>query len=63
MGYDRSGSGDVLMEMIQRGMSADEITNVLGARMAASRPTMSELRSSLPQVRVPAGVEKNCGKT
>ena len=51
------------MEMIQRGMSADEITKVLDARMSANRSTMSELLQSLPQVRMPAGLGKNCGKT
>lgn len=51
------------MEMIQRGMSADEITKVLGARMSTNRPTLSELMQSLPQVRMPAGFEKKCGET
>jgi hypothetical protein len=39
------------MEMVQRGMSADEITRVLDARMSSSRSTWQELLRSLPAAR------------
>jgi hypothetical protein len=43
------------MEMIQRGMSADEIDKVLGAKMGANRPTtLAELLNGLPQIKMPA---------
>ncbi len=51
------------MEMIQRGMAAEEIAKVLGARMSANRSSVRDLMESLPQVRRAAGFEKNCGKS
>jgi hypothetical protein len=51
------------MEMIQRGMSADEITKVLGARVSAKGTSINELLERVGQVRMPAGLKKNCGKT
>ena len=51
------------MEMIQRGMSAEDITQVLGARMGANRPTsLAELLSGLPHVKMPA-FGKPCEKS
>lgn len=42
------------MEMIHRGMSADEIKQVLEARMGSARPTsLGDLLGSLPPVRMP----------
>ena len=42
------------MEMIQRGMSAGEIKQVLEAKLGSSRPSsLGELLSSLPSVHVP----------
>ena len=41
------------MEMIQRGMSADEIAKVLGARMSSNNTSLSELFSSLKPPRMP----------
>ncbi len=51
------------MEMIQRGMSAEEIAKVLGARISANRSKISELVESLPQMRKAAGFEKKCGNS
>jgi hypothetical protein len=50
------------MEMIQRGMSADEIDKVLGARMSINRPTtLAEFLGGLPQIKMPA-FGKTCEK-
>jgi hypothetical protein len=51
------------MEMIQRGMSAAEITQVLEAKMGSSRPTsLNELLGVLPTIRVPNVFGKQCEK-
>jgi hypothetical protein len=42
------------MEMIQRGMSADEIKQVLEAKMGSNRPSsLGDLLGGLPPVRMP----------
>ena len=51
------------MEMIQRGMSSDEITKVLGARMAANKSTLHEIMENMPQVRKASAAWKSCGKS
>jgi hypothetical protein len=50
------------MEMIQRGMSADEIAKVLGARMS-DRTALGDLLGSLPQLRGAAPFARPCEKT
>ncbi|MGD9719709.1 MAG: hypothetical protein AB7O59_00650 [Pirellulales bacterium] len=51
------------MEMIQRGMSAEEIVQVLGAKMGANRPTsLADLISGLPPIKMPS-FGKPCEKT
>ncbi len=42
------------MEMIQRGMAADDIAKVLGAKMAGSKPSLNELLANLKSMRMPA---------
>jgi hypothetical protein len=49
------------MEMIQRGMSADEITKVLGARMSANRSSISEAMERARQMRESLNLGKKCG--
>ena len=51
------------MEMVQRGMAADEIAKVLGAKMAANKSTLSEILGSLPQVRVASPFGKQSNKS
>ena len=51
------------MEMVQRGMPADEIAKVLGAKMAANKSTLSEILGSLPQVRMASAFGKRCDKS
>jgi hypothetical protein len=51
------------MEMVQRGMTADDITRVLDARMSASRSTWQELLRSLPAAKFPQGLGKEYKKT
>jgi hypothetical protein len=47
------------MEMIQRGMSAGEIKQVLEAKMGSSRPaTWGEFLGSLPPIRMPSSLGK-----
>jgi len=46
------------MEMIQRGMSAGEIKQVLEAKMGKGSSTLSEIMSSLPQFRMPGAFTK-----
>jgi len=41
------------MEMIQRGMSAAEIKQVLESKMDSSRSSVAELLNSIPRVRMP----------
>jgi hypothetical protein len=41
------------MEMIQRGMSADEIAKVLGSKMSGNKASLSELLSSFKPPRMP----------
>jgi hypothetical protein len=51
------------MEMIQRGMSAVEIKQVLEARMGSSRPsTLGEFFGSLPSVQMPNLFAKDAKK-
>jgi hypothetical protein len=50
------------MEMIQRGMSADDIAKVLGARISANKSKWSEFLGSLPPVQL-HGFGKKCGKS
>ncbi|HTM56231.1 MAG TPA: hypothetical protein VL175_19535 [Pirellulales bacterium] len=41
------------LEMVQRGMSAGEIKQVLEARMASNRSSLSEILGALPKVPCP----------
>jgi hypothetical protein len=50
------------MEMIQRGMSADEITKVLGARMSANS-SISEAMERARQMRGAVNLGQKCGST
>jgi hypothetical protein len=47
------------MEMIQRGMSAEEIAQVLGAKMGANKTALDELVAKIPRFQMPGP----CGKT
>ena len=52
------------MEMIQRGMSADEIKQVLEAKMGGTRgKSLSELLISIPSIRVPNVFTKEAKKS
>jgi hypothetical protein len=46
------------MEMIQRGMSAPEIKQVLESKMGSSRSALGDLLSSLPNMRRPNFVKE-----
>lgn len=50
------------MEMIQRGMAADEIAKVLGARMAASKSPLSEMMANWPKFEGLAAMRHKCKK-
>ena len=52
------------MEMIQRGMSADDITRVLEVRMGASKSmSLANLLTGLPRARVPNVFSKEAKKS
>jgi hypothetical protein len=52
------------MEMIQRGMSAAEIKQVLEARMDSAKPaSMADWLGAMPPFGAPRGFGKACGKT
>jgi len=52
------------MEMIQRGMSAGEIKQVLEARMGSSRPsTLADFFGTLPSVQMPNLFAKDAKKS
>lgn len=51
------------MEMIQRGMSAGEIKQVLEAKTGKGNTTLSDILSSLPQFRMPGAFSKGQEKT
>ncbi len=48
------------MEMIQRGMSAEEIARVLESRMGASKTSWQELLRALPPLPKPAKFAPKC---
>jgi hypothetical protein len=48
------------MEMIQRGMSAEEVSRVLESRMGTSKASWQELLSSLPALPRPAKFKAEC---
>jgi hypothetical protein len=51
------------MEMIQRGMSADDITRVLEVRMGASKSmSLADLLAGLPPARMPSVFRKEAKK-
>jgi len=49
------------LEMIQRGMSAADIKQVLEAKMGA-KGSLGDLMAGLPPIRMPLGFGKQCGK-
>ncbi len=52
------------MEMIQRGMSAGEIKQVLEAKMGSGRPSsLGDLLAGLPPMRMPNVFGKQCNKS
>jgi hypothetical protein len=51
------------MEMIQRGMSADEITRVLGVKMGGSKSrSLSDVLGGMPPARMPSVFNKEARK-
>jgi hypothetical protein len=54
---------ELKMEMIQRGMSADEIERVLGARLGSSKSSLHDLLGALPPMRVSEMFGKKCKKS
>lgn len=46
------------MEMIQRGMSADEISKVLEAKMGSSKSVWQEVLAKFPQMPSPSALQK-----
>jgi hypothetical protein len=51
------------MEMIQRGMSAAEIKQVLEAKTGPTKTTLAEIISSLPQLRMRSGLGKQAANS